>query len=107
MSALFCLAAANLAELTWHAGNMVELPNQTQQNIVPDPDGSPCTAFGVKEEADREEGVRLMLVNAFTLCVRPQRTVSFLLIGIGLRPPSHDMLVLRAFYGLPAECEWE
>ena len=38
MSALFCLAAANLAELTWHAGNMVELPNQTQQNIVPDPD---------------------------------------------------------------------
>ena len=38
--------------------------------------------------------------------VRDERTVSFPLIGIGGSLPSHDMLVLRAFYGLP-ECEWE
>ena len=29
-------AAANLAELTCHVGNMVELPNQSQQNVVSD-----------------------------------------------------------------------
>ena len=32
----FARAAANLAELAWHVGNMVELLNQSQQNIVAD-----------------------------------------------------------------------
>ena len=29
-------AAANLAELAWHVGNMVKLPDQSQQSIVAD-----------------------------------------------------------------------
>ena len=36
LSALFCKAATNLAEMGLHvaSSNMVELPNQSQQNIV-------------------------------------------------------------------------
>ena len=42
MCALFCLgSSANLAELAWQVGNMVELPNQSQHNIVTDLMGHP------------------------------------------------------------------
>ena len=34
-------ASANLAELTWHVGNMVKFPNQSQQNIIADLMGHP------------------------------------------------------------------
>ena len=36
-------AAANLAELAWHVGSMVDLPNK---NIVPDLMGHPVTDSG-------------------------------------------------------------
>ena len=34
-------AAANVAEMAWHVGNMVELPNQRKQNVVADLMGHP------------------------------------------------------------------
>ena len=46
-------AAANLAEFAWHVGNMVELPNQSQENIVADLMGHPV----VTQLCNMSEGV--------------------------------------------------
>ena len=43
MSSLFCLGSCkNLSKLAWHVGNMVELPNQSQLNVVTDLLGHPA-----------------------------------------------------------------
>ena len=38
-------SATNLADLSWHLGNMVEISNQREQNRVPDPTVNPVETF--------------------------------------------------------------